>query len=421
MKETIHSILQTFRPLKNRDICIYLSGHTISMLGTGMQMTAQSWVVWNLSDSTSVLGLTIMLNFLPMLLLGAFAGVWADKIDRRKLLIATQLSSMVLAFVFASLVQFNTISIFHIYILAFLLGCVVAIEMPAQTALIGDLSGIDQVRAAVTLNNMIRQISRSVGPALAGMAMGTLGIAPTFWINGTSFVAAIAALLVVRTNQISKDTSKKDKGGIREAFYTIMNQARIQDLLFFSACVPFFAISAVGLIPAIVTDYLQEGPETLGLIQGAAGAGALFGSLIILPIVQKVEKVGKLLIVAIVWIGLWYSAVAYSTYTWIWIVGIFVGNALTPVVLTTAVSLLQILSPVEMKARILGIWMMISFGTQPFGAVLIGFIGDGVGTPTAIFMYGMSMVIIGAGMLFFRKGLYDWNPMEEVKNSKLAR
>ncbi len=417
MKNIFGGILQTFKPLRNPNMSIFLGGHTISMLGVAMQMTAQTWVIWNLSGSTSILGFTVMLNFIPMLLFGAFSGVIADRFNRRKLLIVIQFSKMALAFIFATLVQMNIIEIWHIYLLAFALGCVATLDMPAQTAFVGDLAGAEESRAAITLNNMVRQLSRSVGPALAGVAMGNLGIEMTFWLNGSSFIVTIGALLILKGYDVTQKAKDKRRGNIKEAKDTILKSPRIQDLLIFSACVPFFAISAIGIIPAIVTDYLQEGPETLGWIQGASGAGALFGSIVLLPSVQKIKKIGKLLSFSVVWIGLWYILIANSITPWVWVVGVFIGNSFAPVVLTTSVSLIQILSPDAIQGRLLGIWMMISFGTQPFGALLIGFVGEWVGAPNAILVYGLLMVIIALSMLLLRKGLYKWKPEEIIRNS----
>ena len=122
-----------FTPLRNRNLSVYLSGQTISLFGTFMQATAQSWVVWQISHSTLALGITAMLGALPMLILDPFAGAWADRLDRRKVLVGTQITSMILAFIFAILLQIKLIQIWHIHILSAVLGCVSALDMPAQS------------------------------------------------------------------------------------------------------------------------------------------------------------------------------------------------------------------------------------------------------------------------------------------------
>jgi len=195
------TLIESFSPLRIRDFRVYLLGQAVSLVGTWLQVTAQGWVVWVISQSPSQLGIVAMLSTLPILLLGRWTGVWADKLDRRKLLLATATSAMVLAFILATLVQTSRIQLWHLYILSLLLGIVTAIDLPAQQAFLGDLSGMGQVRRAVNLNTMIVQASRMVGPALAGFIIASLGTATAFWLNGISFAAVIASLLAIQSHQ----------------------------------------------------------------------------------------------------------------------------------------------------------------------------------------------------------------------------
>lgn len=411
MQRWTRAFSATFTPLRNRNLATYLGGQAISLFGTAMQATAQAWVVWQVSRSTRALGLTIMLSFAPMLALGALAGVWADRLNRRRVLIGTQGAAMLLAFLFALLVQSDRVELWHIYTLALALGCVTAVELPAQTAFVGDLSGVEQVRSAVVLNNMTRQLSRLAGPALAGLVMGSLGVAPAFWMNGASFLPVIASLLLVRVHQVRKRPAARPRDLMREAMAFIGAQPRIQELLLISACVPFFSLGAVGLIPAIVTDYLGGGPRTLGWVEGAAGAGALAGSLLVVPAVQQIRRAGWVVIGALIWVGAWLAALACSGWTWLWVIGMFLGSAGVPVVMTTSTGLLQVLAPPDMKARLISIWMMLSFGMQPFGALLIGNLGHIAGAPAALLLYGAAMVLIGVTVLLLRPGLRQWQPV----------
>ncbi len=186
------SLLQTythsFSPLKNRNLRIYLGGQAISMLGTWMQVAAQSWVVWELTQSESALGIVVMLNSIPLLVLAPWAGGIADRFNRRSILLVTQGIAMVLAFVLAILIQRGLIEIWHIYLCSLLLGVISALDFPAQQAFIGDLSGMGQVRQAVTLNIMALQVGRMIGPFIAGILLKSVGNASSFWINGFSFL-----------------------------------------------------------------------------------------------------------------------------------------------------------------------------------------------------------------------------------------
>src|SRR5437667_3158404 len=166
---------ESLSPLRIRSVRIYLSGQVISLIGIWMQQTAQSWVVWQLSHSGTALGIAAMLAFLPTFFLGPWMGVVADRWDRRKVLIATQFSAMILAFVFAILVQTGVIALWHVFVLATLLGIVSALDFPSTQAFIGDIAGMSRVREAIILNTSIFQVSRMIAPALAGGGIGALG------------------------------------------------------------------------------------------------------------------------------------------------------------------------------------------------------------------------------------------------------
>src|SRR2546427_967893 len=186
----------SFLPLRNRNLRVYLGGQAISLIGTWMQVTAQAWVVWSLSHSTAALGVVAMLGTLPILLLGPWTGVWADTLDRRRLLIVSQTSAMVLAITLALLVQTGVIQVWHVYVLATLLGIVTALDMPTQQAFIGDLSGMEQLRQAVVINNMLFQVSRMIGPALAGVVVARLGAAGAILPDRARFLPVLAPLVI---------------------------------------------------------------------------------------------------------------------------------------------------------------------------------------------------------------------------------
>ncbi len=194
---------KSFAPLKNRNLRIYLGGQAISLLGTWIQSTAQSWVVWELTKSESSLGIVVMLNTLPLFLLAPWAGGIADRFNRRFILLATQSIAMLLAFVLAYLIQTDQVQVWHIYLFSFILGNVAALDFPAQQAFIGDLSGMGQVRQAVTLNIMGLQVARMLGPAIAGVLLKVFGAAASFWINGASFFVVILSIFAVRSQQAS--------------------------------------------------------------------------------------------------------------------------------------------------------------------------------------------------------------------------
>ena len=421
MQATNRIFRDAYAPLRNPNLALYLGSQTISFIGTFMQATAQSWVVWQISHSTSDLGLVAMLGSIPMLLFGALAGVWADRLDRRKMLIGTQITSMLLAFLFAILLQTQIIQLWHIYVLSFALGCVSALDMPTQSAFVSDLSGIEQVRKAVVLNNMVVQVSRMIGPALAGWLLGVLGITSAFWLNGVSFLAVIVCLMVIRSQQVNKPAVEKKQGDMGEALRFVARMQRIQELLILCFLITFFGYSSGQLFPAIVTDYLHGGPELLGIILGASGAGALASAILVLPFIQRFKRPGWIISAALFWTGLCYILAVFANSSWMWIVGAFFGSLSGPIIMTSSNGLIQQMAPPDMKARLITIWIMISFGMQPFGFLLVGYSGRLLGAAHAILFNGVALILGALAILLLRSGFVRWQPALPEGNISLLQ
>ncbi|HEY5620317.1 MAG TPA: MFS transporter [Candidatus Bathyarchaeia archaeon] len=402
------TLLESFSPLRVRDFRVYLGGQAISLVGTWLQVTAQGWAVWVISRSTSALGIAAMLSTLPILLLGRWTGVWADRLDRRRLLIATATGAMALAFVLASLVQTNRIQLWHLYLLSALLGIVTAIDLPAQQAFLGDLSGMGQVRRAVNLNTMIVQVSRMVGPAMAGFVIASLGTATAFWLNGLSFVAVIASLLAVRSNQVQTARSDGSAGGFGEGLRFVAGQPRIQDLMIFVVLITFLVFPVLNILPAFATGVLRGDAQTLGILLASSGAGALTGTLFVVPIAQTIRRTGAVVGTAVVWMGVW--AIIFSTTTWLplSVVSMFFVSLGAPAVFTMVNGLLQFLAPPEMRARLLSLLLMVSFGLQPFASLLIGYSAELLSTPVAIEINGILLLTGAAAMFALRPKLLRW-------------
>lgn len=401
--------LEGFSPLRTRNLRIYISGQAISLLGTWMQTTAQAWVVWQLSRSPGALGIVAMMGSLPLLLLGPWTGVWADRLERRRVLLVTQTLAMLLAFTLAILVQTGAIRLWHVYALAFALGIVSALDFPSQQAFIGDLSGLTQVRKAVVVNAMIVQLSRMVGPAIAGWVVGALGVAPAFWINGVSFLAVIGSLLMVDSSQTRRAATSSGLGEFAEGLRFIAGQPRIQDLLAFTFLVTLFGISSMQLMPAFATDVLGRGPQGLGLLMGASGAGALTSALFVVPIGQRVKHTGLMLAGAVVWSGAAYLLFAWSHWFPVSIVALYMTGLTMPLVMTTANGLIQTLAPNHMRARVISAWIMVGFGMQPLAGLLVGATGKLFGPPLAVRINAVALIVGVLALLAARPDLARWS------------
>ncbi|MFQ3590541.1 MAG: MFS transporter [Chloracidobacterium sp.] len=395
-------------PLRGRAFRLYFSGQAVSLLGTWMQITAQSWVVWELSHSMRAQGIVALLGAVPLVLLAPWAGAAADRFDRRKLLIVAQVAAMGLAFALALLVQTGLIQLWHVYGLSLLLGVVAAVEMPAQQAFIGDLVGMAEIRKALALNGIIVQLGRTVGPALAGWAIAHIGIAEAFWVNGVSFLAVIASLLAIRVVTSERAVSADDRpGGFDEAVRYLLAQPRLLDLLAFTTLASFFVLSNLTIYPALATVVLGGDSRTLGWLLGASGIGALIGSVLVTHLSRALPRVGWALVGCSIWAGAMILCNSFSR-TLPTAMACIVATGLTvPFIFTTANGLTQMLAPPQMRGRLLSILLMVGFGLQPIAAIGVGWIGDRFGASQALFFNGCCLVLGGAAMAV-RHGLLTW-------------
>lgn len=416
----LSTLRNSFSPLRDPNFRTYLGGQAISLIGTWLQVTAQAWVVWKLTGSNASLGTLTMVNSLPLLFLTPWTGVWADRLDRRKVLIYTQLGAMLLAFILAFLTQTEMVQIWHVYVLSFALGVITALDFPAQQAFLGDLSGIGEVRKAVNLNITVLQVSRILGPALAGFIVGALGAATAFWLNGLSFLAVVASLMLVRANQVRSTASNTSKGAFRESVRFALSQPRIVDVMIFTVLTTFFGLSIIlNVLPSVADTVLKGDADTLGVLMSASGAGALIGVVFVAPLVQNTKRTGIVLSLMLVWMGFWFYLFSLTDNLILAVITLFMVSIAPPTIITTSNGLLQVLSPPAMRARLLSLFVMVSFGMQPIAAFIIGHIADSFGVSVSISIYAVGL-IIGGILMVLRPGLRAWNMIAPPATSAAA-
>lgn len=411
LSSQLSSVLKTyagsFAPLKLPNLRIYLGGQAISLLGTWMQATAQSWVVWELTHSETALGIVIMLNTLPLFVLAPWVGSIADRYNRRTILLGTQVVAMLLAFILAFLIQTHLVQIWHIYVLSMLLGVVNALEFPAQQTFIGDLSGMGQVRQAITLNIMTLQLARMLGPAVAGIVLKWAGAATAFWLNGVSFFVVILSLLMVQSQQVQSPI-KSGRGQFRETLEYVRQQPRMIDLMVFATLVTFFGFSILNILPAVADRVLKGDAQTFGLLLASSGAGALLSTLVLLPLAQASKRIGLIVGGATLWIAASYLLLGMSAWLPLSMIAIFSVSLGAPLVLTTGLGVLQLMAPTDMRGRIISLFIMLTFGSQPLASLAIGYSAEKLGTQTAILTSALLLLISAALILFLRSGLRNW-------------
>ena len=232
-------------------------GQTVNLLGDWMQQTAQAWVVWDLTHKATSLGIVAFLSQIPFFIFGPWVGTFSDKYDRRKILLYTQILTMLFAFALAFLIHVHRLLLIHVYILAFLLGTATAFNVTAEQAFIGDIAGTGKIKKAIALNNIINQLTRLIGPAIAGWLIASVGLAPAFWYNGFSVIISIICILIIHSVQNVKRADGTGLKQFKEGLIFFRNQRLLRLIILFAAIQTFFGLSIIQLLPAYSTLVLS--------------------------------------------------------------------------------------------------------------------------------------------------------------------
>ena len=379
-----------FSALKIKNFRLYWLGMFISLIGTWVQYVAQSWLVFQLTNSVFLLGLVGFLGSIPVFLFSLFGGVAADRMNKKNILLFTQSTFMLLAFLLALLTQMKLITPAQIMLLALLNGIVMAFDAPARQAVIADLVGKQHLLNAVALNSAAFNSARVIGPALAGILIAGIGMSGCFYINGISFLAVIIALLLININ----NGAKRESGNfllkdLSDGLKFIKDNPIILILISMVGITSLFGISYVILMPVFANDVLGVGEKGLGLLMSSTGFGALIAALILARLGDFKYK-GKLLISSSIIFSI--SLVLFSlskTYFVSLIALILIGGA--SVTATGLINtLLQILVPDEFRGRAMSVFMLTFAGFMPFGNLLAGICAH---------IWGVSLTVLIGGII----------------------
>jgi MFS family permease len=390
-----------FSAFKIRGIRIYMTGQVFNLLGDWMQQTAQAWLVWELTHKATALGVVAFLSQIPYFIFGPWVGSFSDRFDRRKILLVTQLLAMLLAVILAYLIQTDQVTLERVYILAFSLGIVTAFNVTAEQAFIGDIAGTGNIKKAVALNNTINQLTRLIGPAIAGWLIVAIGLAPAFWLNAFSILISIFCILMIHSGLELKKSKGSGLSQFVEALKYFGQQSLLRLIILFGAIQAFFGMSIVQLLPAFSSVILKGNAKTLGQLYGAAGAGALVGIVIVLPFVQKIKRSCIAIGAAVMWAGCWYILFSFCSSLALAMLCQFMASLGASNVLTLSLGLAQELTPVPIRARIVSTFMMIIYGLQPIASWLVGMAADRFGIHSTMALNGSVMIVLTAGLLSF--------------------
>ena len=402
------------RALKHRNFQLFFSGQLISLIGTWMQTVAQSWLVYRITKSSLLLGEVGFASQIPVFLVAPIGGMVADRVNRHRIVIATQAASMILAFILATLTLLNIVTVKEIFVLAALLGVVNAFDIPGRQSFLVDMVGKEDLMNAIALNSSMFNGARVIGPAIAGILVAKIGEGWCFFANGVSYIAVIVGLLLMNVQNVQRPKSDSPIADIVEGFRWVSSTGPIRMLLLLLGLVSLVGMPYTVLMPVFADKILHGGASgiavllrakdpgavRLGVLMGATGVGALLGALT-LALRSGVRGLGRLIVITCAGFGLSLIVFAVSRNFW------FSAFLLIPVgfciMLQMACSntLIQTMVPDALRGRVMSLYSMMFMGMAPFGALLGGATANRLGAPWAIAIGGAA-AIVGAGF-FGRK------------------
>jgi len=399
----VHAGRVTFAALSIPNYRRYYSGQAISMIGTWMQMTAQAWLVLRLTHSSSTaLGLIVALQTLPVLVLGPYGGVIADRVDKRRLMIALQSAMGLQALALGLLTLTGVVQVWEIGLLAALLGLNNAFENPARQSFMMEMIGPEHLRNAVSLNSVLVNVARSIGPAVAGILIATVGEGVCFLANAASFVAVVFSLTTMDGHQLSPSTpTPRARGQLREGLRYVRSTPALATPLLMMGLVGCLTYEFQVSLPVMADRGLRVGATGFGFMTAAMGVGAVFGGLL----VAARGKTGlRPLVVAAFGFGVAMALAALAPSLAFELVALAIVGAGSITFMSTGNSTLQLEAAPEMRGRVMSLWFVAFQGSTPIGGPIIGATmaalgpraGLGVGAATAV-------LVACAGLLALRR------------------
>ncbi|HVB13358.1 MAG TPA: MFS transporter [Candidatus Dormibacteraeota bacterium] len=391
----------TFAALSIPNFRRYASGQSISMVGTWMQTTAQSWLVLTLTHSALDLGLVVATQTLPVLVLGAYGGVIADRVEKRRLMVFLQTMMGIQAAVLGILTLAGVIQIWEIFILAALLGLNNTFENPSRQAFMMEMVGAKDLRNAVSLNTVLVNVARAIGPAVAGLLIASVGIGWCFIINAASFIAVVASLVTMDLSLLrpSRKTARA-RGQLREGFRYVAGIPEMAVPLLMMAVVGTLAYEFQVVLPVMASHTFQGGAKAYGFMTASMGIGAIGGGLVtaargrtgLRPVAIAAGVFGLVLLMAAAAPTLTFEYIALAVVGWASISFIARGN-----------STLQLTAAPRMRGRVMALWVIAFQGTTPIGGPLIGWVTSTAGPRVALATGGVScLVAAGVGVIAIR-------------------
>ena len=382
---------ETFSSFRIRNYRLYYIGQIISTSGTFMQTVAQAWLVLKISHSGAALGIVTALQYIPVLFLGLLGGVVADRFPKRTILYFTQSAAGILALILGALVASNQVQLWMVFVLAFCLGCVNAFDNPTRQTFVIEMVGEADLRNAVTLYSTLVNLSRVVGPAIAGTLITLVGLAPCFVLNGISYVAVVIMLARMRREELHiTPPSVNPKGQLREGIAYVLSTPILRDTLLMVAIVGTFTFEFQVSLPLIAHDTFKGDASSYAFLMGALGLGAVIGGLALAG--KKKNSPYRLIVVGFLFGIAVLGAAFMPTLILSGVALVFAGMCM---IYFTSLgnSILQLGSSPQMRGRVMSFWAIAFLGTTTIGGPIVGWFAEIAGARWGLALGGFAALV----------------------------
>lgn len=388
------------RALRHRNYRLFFAGQSVSLIGSWMTRVATSWLIYRLTGSAMLLGVIGFAGQIPQFILGPIAGVWVDRLDRHKVLIWTQVLSMVQSFWLAALALTHRITFWDIFWLSILQGIINAIDMPARQAFVTEMVEVrEDLPNAIALNSSMVNGSRLIGPSIAGILIAVSSEGACFLVDGISYMAVIASLLFM-TLRVRERLPRKESAlsQMREGWSYVSTFVPVRSVLILLAIVSLVGMPYTVLMPIFAAKVLHGGPHTLGFLMGASGVGALF-SAYQLATRRSVLGLGQVIPSTSALFGAALVGFALSHWLWLSLLMMLLTGYGMMQQMAASNTILQTIVDENMRGRVMSFYAMAFAGTAPFGSLAAGFIAQRIGAPTTLVIGGIICIASAAWFL----------------------
>lgn len=379
-----------------------------SQIAFWMQQVAQGWLVLELTESVFVLGLLAFFRSIPMLVLSPIGGVFADRFDRRRIVIGAQVLIGFTMLAIAILVLIERVHIVHLVVSSLVVGTSFAINVPARMALMAGLVPRKHLANAVALQSTTLNTARIIGPSFAGLVIGVIGIAGSYFIQVGGYVWSTLNMLRITSPPQPERPRSSTITALREGFGYVVRSKVVLALMLLALGPSLFGMPVTYLMPAFVRQTLGEGPEALGFLLGSLGVGALLGSALVVSFSDFPHK-GRVLLVAILMHGILIINLSFARSLEVAAICIGLVGFVQSVYMATNQMAIQLLVPDALRGRVMSVRMM-TFGLSPLGLLPMSFIAERQGVPLAMVLGGVASFLVGVGVLLWARELWNLRP-----------